>query len=83
MAIIRFAQHGGSTNAMAAAWACVLDFGQTPKVTVVLDKATRTGAWFSALDGAGLISPAGSRRGGCRADQCLADSSIRSRIVQT
>jgi len=36
------AQHGGSTNAMAAAWACVLDFGQTPKVTVVLDKATRT-----------------------------------------
>jgi hypothetical protein len=27
---------------MAAAGACVLDYGQTPKVTVVLDKATRT-----------------------------------------
>jgi flavin reductase (DIM6/NTAB) family NADH-FMN oxidoreductase RutF len=27
---------------MAAAWACVLDYGQTPKVTVVLYKATRT-----------------------------------------
>jgi flavin reductase (DIM6/NTAB) family NADH-FMN oxidoreductase RutF len=36
------AQHAGVTNVMAAAWACVLDFGQTPKVTVVLDKATRT-----------------------------------------
>lgn len=36
------AQHGGVTNVMAAAWACVLDYGQTPKVTVVLDKATRT-----------------------------------------
>jgi flavin reductase (DIM6/NTAB) family NADH-FMN oxidoreductase RutF len=36
------AQHAGVVNVMAAAWACVLDFGQTPKVTVVLDKATRT-----------------------------------------
>ncbi len=36
------AQHNGTTNVMAAAWACVLDYGQTPKVTVVLDKATRT-----------------------------------------
>lgn len=36
------AKHDGSTNAMAAAWACVLDYGRTPKVTVVLDKATRT-----------------------------------------
>ena len=36
------AQHAGVTNVMAAAWACVLDYGQTPKVTVVLDKATRT-----------------------------------------
>ena len=36
------AQHGGVTNVMAAAWACVLDYGNTPKVTVVLDKATRT-----------------------------------------
>jgi hypothetical protein len=34
--------HGGITNVMAAAWACVLDYGQTPKVTVVLDKATFT-----------------------------------------
>jgi flavin reductase (DIM6/NTAB) family NADH-FMN oxidoreductase RutF len=36
------AQHGDTINVMAAAWACVLDFGNTPKVTVVLDKATRT-----------------------------------------
>ncbi len=36
------AQHDGAENVMAAAWACVLDFGQTPKVTVVLDKSTRT-----------------------------------------
>ncbi len=36
------AQHDGVVNVMAAAWACVLDFGQTPKVTVVLDKVTRT-----------------------------------------
>ena len=34
--------HEGTTNVMAAAWACVLDYGQSPKVTVVLDKATRT-----------------------------------------
>ncbi len=36
------AAHGGVANVMAAAWACVLDYGQSPKVTVVLDKATRT-----------------------------------------
>jgi flavin reductase (DIM6/NTAB) family NADH-FMN oxidoreductase RutF len=36
------AHHAGVTNVMAAAWACVLDYGQTPKVTVVLDKATLT-----------------------------------------
>ncbi len=36
------AGHGGHTNVMAAAWACVLDFGQRTKVTVVLDKSTRT-----------------------------------------
>jgi flavin reductase (DIM6/NTAB) family NADH-FMN oxidoreductase RutF len=36
------AKHNGTTNVMAAAWACVLDYGQTPKVTVVMDKATRT-----------------------------------------
>jgi flavin reductase (DIM6/NTAB) family NADH-FMN oxidoreductase RutF len=36
------AHHAGVTDVMAAAWACVLDYGQTPRVTVVLDKATRT-----------------------------------------
>jgi flavin reductase (DIM6/NTAB) family NADH-FMN oxidoreductase RutF len=36
------ATHGGKSNVMAAAWACVLDYGHSPKVTVVLDKATRT-----------------------------------------
>lgn len=35
------ARHGGIDNVMAAAWACPLDF-LPPKVTVVLDKATRT-----------------------------------------
>lgn len=37
------AQHAGECNVMAAAWACALDFSP-PKVTVVLDKATRTRA---------------------------------------
>lgn len=47
------AQHGGGINVMAAAWACVLDYGQAPKVTVVLDKATFTrelveaSGWFA------------------------------------
>jgi len=36
------AAYGGMSNVMAAAWACVLDFGQSPKVTVVLDKSTYT-----------------------------------------
>jgi len=36
------AQHGGAQNVMAAAWACVLDFGSSTKVTVVLDKSTFT-----------------------------------------
>ncbi len=36
------ARHDGVDNVMAAAWACVLDYGDAPKVTVVLDKATRT-----------------------------------------
>ena len=36
------AQHAGVQNAMAAAWACVLDYGQSTKVTVVLDKSTFT-----------------------------------------
>lgn len=35
------ATHGGISNVMAAAWACVLDF-TPPKVTVVIDKATAT-----------------------------------------
>ncbi|WP_416763603.1 flavin reductase family protein [Roseateles sp. So40a] len=35
------AAHGGVRNVMAAAWSCALDF-KPPKVTVVLDKATRT-----------------------------------------
>ena len=45
--------HGGQDNVMAAAWACVLDFGDAPKVTVVLDKATCTrrlieaSGWFA------------------------------------
>ncbi len=41
------AHHGGQTNAMAAAWACALDF-TPPKLTVVLDKATRTRALLEA-----------------------------------
>jgi len=36
------AEHAGRANVMAAAWACVLDFGAEPKVSVVLDKATLT-----------------------------------------
>lgn len=35
------ARHEGVANVMAAAWACALDF-TPPKLTVVLDKATRT-----------------------------------------
>ncbi|MBU1353036.1 MAG: flavin reductase family protein [Gammaproteobacteria bacterium] len=35
------AAHAGQHNVMAAAWACALDFSP-PKVTVVIDKATRT-----------------------------------------
>ncbi|MDE1146591.1 MAG: flavin reductase family protein [Azospirillaceae bacterium] len=35
------ASHDGTDDVMAAAWACALDFAP-PKVTVVLDKATRT-----------------------------------------
>jgi flavin reductase (DIM6/NTAB) family NADH-FMN oxidoreductase RutF len=35
------ARHDGVDNVMAAAWACALDF-TPPKLTVVLDKATRT-----------------------------------------
>lgn len=35
------ARHAGVDNVMSAAWACALDFAP-PKLTVVLDKATRT-----------------------------------------
>ncbi|MFC0254030.1 flavin reductase family protein [Massilia consociata] len=35
------ARHEGVENVMAAAWACALDFAP-PKLTVVLDKSTRT-----------------------------------------
>ncbi|AJY40548.1 flavin reductase family protein [Burkholderia humptydooensis] len=35
------ARHNGVDNVMAAAWACALDFSP-PKLTVVLDKATKT-----------------------------------------
>jgi len=35
------ARHGGVDNVMSAAWCCALDFAP-PKLTVVLDKATRT-----------------------------------------
>lgn len=37
------ARHNGEDNVMAAAWCCALDFNP-PKLTVVLDKATRTRA---------------------------------------
>lgn len=39
--ILVSARHGGIDNVMAAAWACALDFSP-PKLTVVLDKITRT-----------------------------------------
>lgn len=35
------ARHAGQDNAMAAAWACALDYAP-PKLTVVLDKASKT-----------------------------------------
>lgn len=46
------AAHEGVRNAMSAAWSCALDF-QPPKVTVVIDKGTRTrglvegSGWFA------------------------------------
>lgn len=39
--ILVSAQHAGVKNVMAAAWACALDFSP-PKLTVVLDKTTKT-----------------------------------------
>lgn len=40
-AILVSARHDGVDDVMAASWACALDFAP-PKLTVVLDKATRT-----------------------------------------
>lgn len=42
-AILVSARHAGVDDVMAASWACALDFAP-PKLTVVLDKATRTRA---------------------------------------
>ncbi|WP_066272762.1 flavin reductase family protein [Hydrogenophaga palleronii] len=46
------AAHAGEINVMSAAWACALDF-LPPKVTVVLDKATRTRA---LVEGSGVFA---------------------------
>jgi len=43
--------HQGQHNVMAAAWSCPLDFSP-PKVTVVIDKATRT---RTLVEGSGLF----------------------------
>lgn len=45
------ARHGGVDNVMAAAWACALDFAP-PKLSVVLDKSTRT---RELVDASGLF----------------------------
>lgn len=45
------ARHGGVDGVMAAAWACALDYAP-PKLTVVLDKASRTRA---LLEGSGTF----------------------------
>ena len=50
------ARHQAVDNVMAAAWCCALDF-DPPKLTVVIDKATRT----RALPCAGAISSFTSR----------------------
>jgi len=46
------ARHQTVDNVMAAAWCCALDF-DPPKLTVVLDKATRTRA---LIEGSGLFA---------------------------
>jgi flavin reductase (DIM6/NTAB) family NADH-FMN oxidoreductase RutF len=55
------ARHGGVDDVMAAAWACALDY-TPPKLTVVLDKSTRTrelveasGAWVIQVPTAGQL----------------------------
>ncbi|GFM84507.1 flavin reductase [Pseudomonas cichorii] len=40
-AVLVSASHAGTDNVMSASWACALDFSP-PKVTVVIDKMTRT-----------------------------------------
>ena len=50
-AVLVSARHGGVDDVMAASWACALDFAP-PKLTVVLDKATRTRA---LVEGSGLF----------------------------
>lgn len=46
-AVLVSARHDGVDDVMAASWACALDFAP-PKLTVVLDKATRTRALVEA-----------------------------------
>lgn len=48
--------HAGEINVMSAAWACALDFSP-PKVTVVIDKATRTRALVEASGAFALCVP--------------------------
>ncbi len=40
-AVLVSSSHGGAHNVMSASWACALDFSP-PKVTVVIDKMTKT-----------------------------------------
>ncbi len=40
-AVLVSSSHGGTHNVMSASWACALDFSP-PKVTVVIDKMTKT-----------------------------------------
>ena len=51
------ARHQAVDNVMAAAWCCALDF-DPPKLTVVIDKATRTRALVEASAGERLALPA-------------------------
>ena len=53
------AAHAGVANVMAAAWACALDY-TPPKVTVVIDKATRTRELIEASGRFALNLPARS-----------------------
>ncbi len=57
------ASHGGVDNVMAAAWAGVLDYGDAPKVTVVLDKSTRTRELVEASGRFALQLPCAAQAG--------------------